>query len=331
MIIKRRSAVYLSAVFSLALAACGDDDDNGDGSGGSGGAEAGSGGRGGTGGTKAGSGGTGGAKGGSGGAGGAKGGAGGAGGAKGGSGGAGGAKGGSGGAGGAAAGAGAGGSAAGAGAGGASGAAGESGAGAGGESGAAAGESGAGAGAAGESGAVAGSSGAGAGGSAAGAGGAFAPPAGTEAQAQLIPLDYNTNSVPADGSTTVAGENGYAYFTQTATDVILTVHLSSCTAGNSHPIHIHTGGVCTDPTTQGEHWNVPGNAAGEGIPNVPCPDGTGDLVYSRSKTATTPNGAWTIGGDAATNVLGHTVILHASGGTPADNAIRVACGPVVAP
>jgi hypothetical protein len=92
----------------------------------------------------------------------------------------------------------------------------------------------------------------------------------------------------------------------TGTDVSVTVALANCVAGKSYPVHIHEGTSCADAMSQGDHW---GPARGEGIPAVMCAGTTGTSMHTR--TAIPTNLAWTIGGDAMTNVVGHAFVVHA--------------------
>lgn len=105
----------------------------------------------------------------------------------------------------------------------------------------------------------------------------------------------------------------------TGTDVTVTVALANCVAGKAYPVHIHAGTSCADAMMQGDHW---GPARGEGIPNVMCAATTGMSTLTRP--ATDPNLAWTIGGDVATNVVGHAFVVHAPD-VPM-NPPRIACG-----
>lgn len=99
---------------------------------------------------------------------------------------------------------------------------------------------------------------------------------------------------------------GTATFTKaTGTDVKVTVELSNCTDGKAYPVHIHEGTSCADAMAQGDHW---GPARGEGIPSVMCMGTTGKSELTRP--ATPANLAWTIGGDAMTNVVGHAFVVH---------------------
>lgn len=100
---------------------------------------------------------------------------------------------------------------------------------------------------------------------------------------------------------------GTATFTKaTGTDVKVEVALKDCEAGKSYPVHIHEGTSCADAMAQGDHW---GPARGEGIPNVTCSGTMGTSTTTRPATPT--NTAWTIGGDMATNVVGHAFVVHA--------------------
>jgi len=113
---------------------------------------------------------------------------------------------------------------------------------------------------------------------------------------------------------------GMATFSKgTGTDVKVDVALASCVAGKSYPVHIHEGTSCASAMAQGDHW---GPARGEGIPNVTCSGTTGTSTTTRPATPT--NLAWTIGGDMATNVVGHAFVVH-----DPDVAMmppRIACG-----
>jgi hypothetical protein len=108
----------------------------------------------------------------------------------------------------------------------------------------------------------------------------------------------------------------------TAVDsVTLTLTLDGCVAGKVYPAHIHTGSACTDATTQGGHWDM---ARGEGIPSITCTGTTGTTTINRA--ATDPLLAWSVGGDAATDVIGHTIVVH----DPDVPMTRIACGVITA-
>jgi Cu-Zn family superoxide dismutase len=115
------------------------------------------------------------------------------------------------------------------------------------------------------------------------------------------------------GTGTVTGS---VTFTQSGTDVTAVVQLSNCPDG-PHGVHIHQGVSCADADMQGGHWDM---TRGEGIPNVMCAGGTGTSMVTRP--ATDPTTAWSIGGAATTNVIGHAFVVH----DPGDPAPRIACG-----
>ena len=108
------------------------------------------------------------------------------------------------------------------------------------------------------------------------------------------------------------------------TDVTVNVTLNGCVAGKTYPVHIHQGTGCADAVAQGDHW---GPTRGEMIPSVVCgATGMGTTMYTRP--ATDPTLAWTIGGDPATNVVGHAFIAHAPD-VPMMPP-RIACGVIAA-
>jgi Cu/Zn superoxide dismutase len=113
---------------------------------------------------------------------------------------------------------------------------------------------------------------------------------------------------------------GSATFTKaTGTDVKVAVAIANCTAGKSYPVHIHEGTSCADAMAQGDHW---GPARGEGIPSVMCMGTAGTSTLTRP--AIPANLAWTIGGDAMTNVVGHAFVVHDP--DVATMPPRIACG-----
>ncbi|MEO8552652.1 MAG: superoxide dismutase family protein [Kofleriaceae bacterium] len=114
---------------------------------------------------------------------------------------------------------------------------------------------------------------------------------------------------------------GTAMFTQSGTDVTVTITLDGCTAGKSYPVHIHTGPACTDMASQGGHWDM---TRGEGIPLIACTGTQGTSTLTRPATDTTL--AWSIGGETTTDVIGHLVVVH-DADVP---ATRIGCGPIAA-
>ena len=112
---------------------------------------------------------------------------------------------------------------------------------------------------------------------------------------------------------------GTGTFTQSGTDVLLSFTLNNCTAGKSYNIHIHQGSDCTDTTTQGGHWDM---TRGEGIPNIMCNGTTGTTTYNRVATDATLK--WSVGDASATDVIGHTIVVH----DPDMPMTRIACGTI---
>jgi len=102
-----------------------------------------------------------------------------------------------------------------------------------------------------------------------------------------------------------------------ADSVTLTLTLNGCVAGKVYAAHIHTGSACTDATAQGGHWDM---TRGEGIPTITCAGTTGTTTINRA--ATDPLLAWSVGGDAATDVIGHVIVVH----DPDMPMTRIACG-----
>jgi hypothetical protein len=119
---------------------------------------------------------------------------------------------------------------------------------------------------------------------------------------------------------TVTGSGTFEQPTD-STSVMLTLTINNCVAGKSYNSHIHTGPTCTDTTTQGGHWDM---TRGEGIPAITCSGTTGTVTYTRA--ATDPALAWSVDGDATTNVIGHLIVVH----DPDDPTMRIACGAIAA-
>ncbi|HTL32608.1 MAG TPA: superoxide dismutase family protein [Kofleriaceae bacterium] len=104
-----------------------------------------------------------------------------------------------------------------------------------------------------------------------------------------------------------------------ADSVTVTITLNGCTAGKAYPVHIHQGSACTDATTQGGHWDM---TRGEGIPNIMCSGTTGTTTYNRVATDATLK--WSVADGSATDVVGHTIVVH-DADTP---TTRIACGTI---
>jgi hypothetical protein len=102
-----------------------------------------------------------------------------------------------------------------------------------------------------------------------------------------------------------------------ADSVTVTLTLDGCISGKAYPVHIHTGSACTDATTQGGHWDM---TRGEGIPNITCNGTSGTTTYNRAATDATLK--WSVGDGSATDVIGHTIVIH----DPDNPMTRIACG-----
>lgn len=113
---------------------------------------------------------------------------------------------------------------------------------------------------------------------------------------------------------------GSATFSQQAAGVTVEVMLSNCPDG-LHPVHIHEGVSCADAASQGMHW---GPTRGEGIPDVMCSGGMGVVTYTRLPTPVET--AWSVGGDATTNVVSHAFVVH----NPDEMKTRIGCGVIAA-
>lgn len=110
---------------------------------------------------------------------------------------------------------------------------------------------------------------------------------------------------------------GTATFLQNDKEVSVVVALNNCPDG-AHGVHIHQGTICADVDAQGGHWDM---TRGEGIPDVMCSEGRGTSMTMR---AMDDPRAWTIGGPAETNLVGHVFVVHDSTAPKT----RVGCGPI---
>jgi Cu/Zn superoxide dismutase len=161
-----------------------------------------------------------------------------------------------------------------------------------------------------------GSGGAGSGGSSAidaGAeGGTDTPAAGPMAQATIMPVGQGTIT-------------GTVTFVNVPEGVQVTYALENCPTG-IHPTHIHVGATCgADGQAAGLHWDPPRGEGIGGNSQITCDaQMKGTLTYTRASTVA--NTRWTIGGPDATNVVGHTLMVHALGANATD---RQGCGPIV--
>ena len=125
----------------------------------------------------------------------------------------------------------------------------------------------------------------------------------TKGQAALAAIEARSGS-------TVKGE---AAFNVSSGKVTMTVTVTGLTPG-PHAIHLHEKGDCSDPEAKsaGAHWN-PTNAQhgrwGEGSFHR---GDIGNLVANAAgeATLTFATDLWTIGGDAGTDVIGRSVVIH---------------------
>lgn len=140
------------------------------------------------------------------------------------------------------------------------------------------------------------------------------------------------NLSPASGSNVTATatfteENGAVTFELTAE------HLTP----GEHAVHLHENADCSaeDASSAGGHWN-PANVEHGKRGNMPFH--RGDVINlevgeDSTGTVTLTVNNWTVGGPDSTNVVGHSVIIHADPddftSQPSGAAgSRVACGPI---
>lgn len=162
---------------------------------------------------------------------------------------------------------------------------------------------------------------------------AHAGPVGTKATAILLPLPDAVRSLSEgfrgdDGNPIVidpamsAPATGDARFTVTTEGVDLALSVMGCVQYlKGYPLRIHDGSSCDDAAALGE---VFGGKRGAGIPGVYCGGtaGNGEFFYSRASTDPLP---WTLGGPAASNIIGRLLVLH----DPVSDE-PLACGEIVA-
>jgi Cu/Zn superoxide dismutase len=125
-------------------------------------------------------------------------------------------------------------------------------------------------------------------------------------------LVANAELMPTSGNVVT----GSAHFAQRGEHVELSVSLTSCPMG-AHALHLHVNAACGDSANAaGGHWSP----QGEGLGEVMCQaDGTGQHTFAP------PDGSWSLGGPASTDILRHALVLHAGPDLP-DPGGRIACG-----
>jgi superoxide dismutase, Cu-Zn family len=127
---------------------------------------------------------------------------------------------------------------------------------------------------------------------------------------------------------------GIASFAEMGTQVKLTLTISGATPG-THAAHLHDKPDCSsaDATSAMGHWNP--DMMAHGLPTA-APHHLGDCgnftVEADGKGTLTITNDWTIGTGDPNDIMGHSIIVHASpddGMTqmpPGNAGARVACG-----
>ena len=129
--------------------------------------------------------------------------------------------------------------------------------------------------------------------------------------------------------------SGQAHFTQVADGVEMKVTMQGLTPGE-HAIHVHANADCGNAgENAGPHWNPTGEEHGKWGSSPYHRGDIGNLVADAqgNATLTFTSNVWSIGGTPDTDVVGRTVIVHASSDDfktqPTGNAGgRIACGVV---
>lgn len=117
-----------------------------------------------------------------------------------------------------------------------------------------------------------------------------------------------------------SGVTGLAELSVTASGVDLMVSISLGTPIRDYPVYIYAGTDCTDRVLQGPIWDDP---RGQGISAV-ATVGSGSGVGFYTRLASDPK-PWTIGGKAASDVLGHVLAV-----VDPDTMRPAACGRITA-
>jgi Cu-Zn family superoxide dismutase len=155
--------------------------------------------------------------------------------------------------------------------------------------------------------------------SAAGTGGSVTVDSGTAVDAGST--DAAIGSMAGATLTAVDGSGstitGTAVFTHRGNGVDAVFTLNHC-PNAVYPVHIHQGSSCS---AYGAHWDT---TRGEGILDISCGSNTGFINYTRNFFGGSPTD-WTIGDAAATDLIGHTVVVHAAGG-----GSPILCGEITA-
>lgn len=123
----------------------------------------------------------------------------------------------------------------------------------------------------------------------------------------------------ADPDGPPASITGSASFVTTGTDVTFSMMVNGCRAGRAYPVHIYDGTSCENAMTQGGHWDL---TRGDGIPNLVCATGRHGMLLLVRESALDMSVAWSIGDGAASDIVGHTLVIHDGD----DPSVRIACG-----
>ena len=127
---------------------------------------------------------------------------------------------------------------------------------------------------------------------------------------------------------------GTAEFTEQGGKVKLEIRIEGATPG-PHAVHLHEKGDCSDPEAKsaGGHWNPTSEAHGKwgDSPFHHGDIGNIEVGADRKGSHTLETDLWSIGGDPGTDVVGRSVVVHASPDDfktqPTGNAGgRVGCG-----
>lgn len=141
------------------------------------------------------------------------------------------------------------------------------------------------------------------------------PPPPKTAMAMVQPL----------GSNQISGQVTFTEAAAGGVDVQVTLQ----NATGEHGLHVHEGGECgADGKAAGPHWN-PQNEKHGVLGSTPHHMGDLGNITGGSLTMHVPD--WTIGDGGASDVIGHTVVVHAKADDlktdPSGNSgDRVACG-----
>ena len=119
-----------------------------------------------------------------------------------------------------------------------------------------------------------------------------------------------TAKIEAKSGSAAAGD---ANFSASAGKVTMTVTVTGLTPG-THAIHLHEKGDCSDPEAKaaGPHWNPSNEAHGQWGHGAFHHGDIGNLEANAQgeATLTFSTDMWTIGGPAASDIIGRAVVVH---------------------